>query len=99
LAAAQELMKIMAGAVRFPMALCSFVLNGFAESSLRHDRDIFKNPDKQPDYAAQTQKELDRVQQRALLLNEMLNAAGPNERFADGDTYDVSFVLDAGREC
>ena len=36
------------------------------------------------------QKELDRIQQRILLLNEMLNNAKPNERFAEGDAYDVS---------
>jgi len=62
LAAAQELMKIMAGA----------------------------EPEKRPDYESQVEKELDRIQQRVLLLNEMLNNAKPNERFVDGDAFDVS---------
>ncbi|GAA5868594.1 hypothetical protein JCM3774_005440 [Rhodotorula dairenensis] len=60
LAAAQELMKIMAGA----------------------------EPEKKPNYEAQVNKELDRVQQRVLLLNEMLNNAAPKERFVEGDAYD-----------
>ncbi|GAA5826769.1 hypothetical protein JCM11251_002888 [Rhodosporidiobolus azoricus] len=60
LAAAQELMKSLAGA----------------------------EPDKKPDYAATVAKELDRIQQRVLLLNEMLNNAQPKERFVDGDAYD-----------
>ncbi|KAG0657851.1 hypothetical protein C6P46_006213 [Rhodotorula mucilaginosa] len=60
LAAAQELMKIMAGA----------------------------EPEKKPNYEAQVSKELDRVQQRVLLLNEMLNNAAPKERFVEGDAYD-----------
>ncbi|KAH9822551.1 VHS domain-containing protein [Melampsora americana] len=45
-------------------------------------------PDKQPDYEAQMQKELDRVQSRILLLNELLNNAQPGERFVDGDAFD-----------
>ncbi|GAA5870301.1 hypothetical protein JCM8547_006597 [Rhodosporidiobolus lusitaniae] len=60
LAAAQELMKIMAGAA----------------------------PEKQPNYEDQVAKELDRIQQRVLLLNEMLNNAKPKERFVEGDAYD-----------
>ncbi|TNY18871.1 VHS domain-containing protein [Rhodotorula diobovata] len=60
LAAAQELMKIMAGA----------------------------EPEKKPNYEEQVSKELDRVQQRVLLLNEMLNNANPRERFVEGDAYD-----------
>jgi ADP-ribosylation factor-binding protein GGA len=36
------------------------------------------------------QKELDRIQQRILLLNEMLNKAKPNERFVAGDAFEVS---------
>ncbi|GAA5908913.1 hypothetical protein JCM5296_002502 [Sporobolomyces johnsonii] len=60
LAAAQELMKVMAGA----------------------------EPDKKPNYEQQVQKELDRIQQRVLLLNEMLNNAKPKERFVEGDAYD-----------
>lgn len=29
------------------------------------------------------------MQQRVLLLNEMLNNAAPKERFVEGDAYDV----------
>ncbi|EJT99610.1 VHS-domain-containing protein [Dacryopinax primogenitus] len=60
LAAAQELMKIMAGA----------------------------NPDAKPDYRSQTLKELEKVQQKVILLNDLLNNASPGERFAKGDAYD-----------
>ncbi|KAK4057491.1 ARF-binding protein [Microbotryomycetes sp. JL221] len=45
-------------------------------------------PEKKPDYEKQVDKELDRIQQRILLLNEMLNNAKPNERFVDGDAFD-----------
>ncbi|GAA6061454.1 hypothetical protein JCM10212_005657 [Sporobolomyces blumeae] len=60
LAAAQELMKVMAGA----------------------------EPEKKPNYEQQVAKELDRIQQRVLLLNEMLNNAKPKEKFVEGDAYD-----------
>ncbi|BGP19650.1 hypothetical protein JCM10213_000107 [Rhodosporidiobolus nylandii] len=60
LAAAQELMKSLAGA----------------------------EPEKKPNYESQVAKELDRIQQRVLLLNEMLNNAQPKERFVEGDAYD-----------
>lgn len=49
-----------------------------------------QEPEKKPDYEQQVQKELDRIQQRILLLNEMLNNAKEKERFVDGDAYDVS---------
>ncbi|SCV69472.1 BQ2448_2492 [Microbotryum intermedium] len=49
-------------------------------------------PERRPDYEKQVQKELDRIQQRILLLNEMLNNAKPKERFVEGDAYDVSTV-------
>ncbi|KAM0786809.1 hypothetical protein ACM66B_002241 [Microbotryomycetes sp. NB124-2] len=45
-------------------------------------------PEKKPDYEKQVEKELDRIQQRILLLNEMLDNSKPNERFVDGDAYD-----------
>ncbi|KAI8445075.1 VHS domain-containing protein [Phakopsora pachyrhizi] len=45
-------------------------------------------PDKQPDYEAEMQKELDRVQSRILLLNELLNNAQPSEKFVEGDAFD-----------
>ena len=38
---------------------------------------------------SQTRKELQQIQQRVLLLNEMLSNAKPNERFVEGDAYDV----------
>lgn len=38
---------------------------------------------------SQTRRELQQIQQRVLLLNEMLSNAKPNERFVDGDAYDV----------
>ncbi|WWC87129.1 uncharacterized protein L201_002015 [Kwoniella dendrophila CBS 6074] len=61
LAAAQELMKALAGA----------------------------EPEKQPDYAAQTLKELDKVQSKAILLNDMLNNAKEGEKIGlEGDVYD-----------
>ena len=46
-------------------------------------------PDKKPDYEGQSQRELQTIQQRILMLNEMLTNAKPNERFVEGDTYDV----------
>nr|XP_018265704.1 VHS domain-containing protein [Kwoniella dejecticola CBS 10117]OBR87862.1 VHS domain-containing protein [Kwoniella dejecticola CBS 10117] len=61
LAAAQELMKALAGA----------------------------EPEKQPDYAAQTLSELDKVQSKAILLNDMLNNAKEGEKVGlEGDVYD-----------
>ncbi|GAA99843.1 uncharacterized protein L969DRAFT_100826 [Mixia osmundae IAM 14324] len=45
-------------------------------------------PDKRPDYAEQSQKELNAIQSRVLTLNEMLNNAQPGERFVEGDAYD-----------
>ena len=48
-----------------------------------------QEPEKKPNYEEQVSKELDRVQQRVLLLNEMLNNANPRERFVEGDAYDV----------
>jgi ADP-ribosylation factor-binding protein GGA len=47
-------------------------------------------PDKRPDYEGQSQKELTQIQQRVLMLNEMLSNAKPRERFVEGDAYDVS---------
>ncbi|KAK4703946.1 hypothetical protein P7C70_g2263, partial [Phenoliferia sp. Uapishka_3] len=74
LAAAQELMKVMSGAVR--------------SSAFKPPTE----PEKKPDYEQQVSKELDRIQQRTLLLNEMLNNAKPKERFAEGDSYHVSLL-------
>ncbi|KIY35458.1 VHS domain-containing protein [Cryptococcus gattii E566] len=61
LAAAQELMKALAGA----------------------------EPEKAVDYTAQTLKELDKVQAKAILLNDMLNNAAQGEKIGiEGDVYD-----------
>ncbi|PWN49391.1 VHS-domain-containing protein [Violaceomyces palustris] len=45
-------------------------------------------PENKPDYSSQTQKELDKVQSRAILLNDMLNNAKEGEKFVKGDAYD-----------
>ncbi|KAL7418583.1 ARF-binding protein [Cryptotrichosporon argae] len=46
-------------------------------------------PDKEVDYTSQTLAELDKVQSKALLLNDMLNNAREGERIGvDGDVYD-----------
>lgn len=45
-------------------------------------------PENKPDYTKQTRRELDKVQSRAILLNDMLNNAKPGEKFAQGDAYD-----------
>ncbi|EPQ31790.1 uncharacterized protein PFL1_01122 [Pseudozyma flocculosa PF-1] len=45
-------------------------------------------PESKPDYSSQTRKELDKIQSRAILLNDMLNNANQGERFAKGDAYD-----------
>lgn len=47
-----------------------------------------QEPESKPDYASQTSKELDKVQSRAILLNDMLNNYQPGERFVKGDGYD-----------
>lgn len=46
-------------------------------------------PDKQPDYASQTKAELEKVQQKAILLNDMLNNVTEGERVGiEGDAYE-----------
>ena len=46
-------------------------------------------PDKTPDYATQTLNELDKVQSKAILLNDMLNNAREGERIGlEGDVYE-----------
>ena len=51
-------------------------------------------PESKPDYSQQTRKELDKVQSRAVLLNNMLDNANEGEKFARGDAYDVSAKSD-----
>jgi ADP-ribosylation factor-binding protein GGA len=64
LAAAQEIMKSLAGA----------------------------NPDAKPDYRGQALADLAKLEQKVVLLNELLDNFDTNrgERFASGDAYDVS---------
>ncbi|KAJ2934438.1 hypothetical protein H1R20_g2669, partial [Candolleomyces eurysporus] len=72
LAAAQELMKSLAGA----------------------------NPDAKPDYRAQALTELNKLEQKVILLNEMLDNVDTTrgEKFVTGDAYDqVSSILKAAR--
>lgn len=45
-------------------------------------------PENKPDYASQTAKELDKVQSRAILLNDMLDNYQEGEKFVRGDGYD-----------
>ncbi|KAJ9112894.1 hypothetical protein QFC19_000449 [Naganishia cerealis] len=56
-------------------------------------------PERQPDYASQTKSELEKVQQKAILLNDMLNNIAEGEMLGvEGDVYDqVSSVLKAAR--
>lgn len=46
------------------------------------------DPDQKPDYKKQTNTELDKVQQKAILLNDMLNNIKPGERFNGGDVFE-----------
>lgn len=67
LAAAQELMKSLAGA----------------------------NPEAKPDYRSQALTDLNKLEQKVILLNEMLDNADTErgERFTTGDAYDVRIKL------
>lgn len=50
------------------------------------------NPDAKPDYRTQALTELNKLENKVILLNEMLDNADTErgERFASGDAYDVS---------
>ena len=52
------------------------------------------NPDAKPDYRSQALTELNKLEQKVILLNEMLDNVDveKGERFATGDAYDVSFA-------
>ncbi|KAG1721274.1 VHS domain-containing protein [Suillus occidentalis] len=72
LAAAQELMKSLAGA----------------------------NPDAKPDYRSQAMTELNKLESKVILLNEMLDNVdtAQGEKFASGDAYDqVASILKSAR--
>lgn len=49
------------------------------------------NPEAKPDYRSQALTELNKLEQKVILLNEMLDNVDPNrgEKFVDGDAYDV----------
>jgi hypothetical protein len=50
---------------------------------------LTQEPDKAVDYTSRTLNELDKVQSKAILLNDMLNNAREGERIGlDGDVYD-----------
>lgn len=50
------------------------------------------NPDAKPDYRSQALTELNKLEQKVILLNEMLDNVDTErgERFVSGDAYDVS---------
>jgi ADP-ribosylation factor-binding protein GGA len=68
LAAAQELMKSLAGA----------------------------NPESKPDYRSQALTDLNKLEQKVILMNEMLDNADTTrgEKFVAGDVYEVRYSLD-----
>ena len=50
------------------------------------------NPDAKPDYRTQALTDLNKLEQKVVLLNEMLDNVDTErgERFTSGDAYDVS---------
>ena len=50
------------------------------------------DPERKPDYRSQSLSELNKLEQKVILLNEMLDNVDVQrgERFANGDAYDVS---------
>ena len=53
------------------------------------------NPDAKPDYRTQSLTELNKLESKVILLNEMLDNVDVQngERFAQGDVYDVSHSI------
>ena len=51
------------------------------------------NPDAKPDYRTQALSDLNKLEQKVILLSEMLDNvdAEKGEKFATGDAYDVIF--------
>jgi ADP-ribosylation factor-binding protein GGA len=47
------------------------------------------NPEAKPDYRTQALTELNKLEQKVILLHEMLDNVENEERFAKGDVYDV----------
>lgn len=54
----------------------------------------WQNPDAKPDYKTQALTELNKLESKVILLNEMLDNVDTSrgERFARGDVYDVRSV-------
>lgn len=52
------------------------------------------DPEKKPDYRSQSLMELNKLEQKVTLLNEMLDNVDTSrgEKFVSGDVYDVSLV-------
>lgn len=52
------------------------------------------NPDAKPDYRTQALNELNKLESKVILLNEILDNVDTarGERFAQGDVYDVSVL-------
>ncbi len=53
------------------------------------------NPEAKPDYRAQALNDLNKLEQKVILLNEMLDNVDTErgEQFVSGDAYDVSIFL------
>ncbi len=57
-------------------------------SSGAHEDHVRRRTGQQAGLHQQTRRELDKVQSRAILLNDMLNNAKEGEKFVQGDAYD-----------
>jgi len=57
------------------------------------------NPEAKPDYRSQALTELNKLEQKVILLNEMLDNvdAQRGERFVTGDAYDVGHPVIASQ--
>ena len=53
------------------------------------------NPDAKPDYRTRALSDLNKLEQKVVLLNEMLDNvdADKGERFVSGDAYDVIIIV------
>ena len=53
------------------------------------------NPDAKPDYRTQALLDLNKLEQKVVLLNEMLDNVDVDkgERFVSGDAYDVIIIV------
>ena len=57
------------------------------------------NPEAKPDYRSQALTELNKFEQKVILLNDLLDNVdvARGERFAQGDAYDVRAMSSCGR--